>query len=207
MLGAWKTVCQCFPHRTFSPHFPPMSTPHRSDSSLHRLRPAPAPAAGELAAGSVPCTRRTLLGALFGFGFSTLGMGAAAWVALREGAPTAPIPTAAGAVADADREAALAAWLAKPRLPEWRAAGDATADAILTSLERGRGMLVRYWGGTTPGETRRISPGLVFRLEEGGPLYVSAYCHERGATRTFRLGRLELLDGLEAAAPPSPGTA
>lgn len=184
-----------------------MSTPLRPDSSLHRLRPAPAAAAAELPAGPAPCTRRTLLGALFGFGFSTLGMGAAAWVALRGNDSEAPAFTAAGVAADADREASLAAWLAKPRLPEWRGAGDATAGAILTSLERGRGLLVRYWGGTTPGETRRISPGLVFRLEEGGPLYVSAYCHERGATRTFHLGRLELLDGLEAAAPPPPGVA
>ena len=51
---------------------------------------------------------------------------------------------------------------------------------------------LRYWGGSTPGQRRHISPGVVFQLGGRGPLYVAGYCHLRRAERVFRVDCVEM---------------
>jgi predicted DNA-binding transcriptional regulator YafY len=67
-----------------------------------------------------------------------------------------------------------------------------TAQRLILALLRNEMLPVRYWGGSTPGQERHVSPGVVFQLGGHGPLYVAAYCHLRRAQRVFRVDRVEL---------------
>ena len=68
-----------------------------------------------------------------------------------------------------------------------------TAQRLILAAQRHEMLALRYWGGSTPGAERSVSPGLVFQAGGCGPLYVSGYCHLRRQERVFRVERVELL--------------
>jgi len=69
-----------------------------------------------------------------------------------------------------------------------------TAQRLIVAALRHEMLTLRYWGGSTPGATRRVSPGLVFQAGGYGPLYVSGYCHLRRQERVFRVDRVEFTE-------------
>lgn len=68
-----------------------------------------------------------------------------------------------------------------------------TAQRLILAAQRHEMLAFRYWGGSTPGVARIVSPGLVFQASGCGPLFVSGYCHLRRQERVFRVERVELL--------------
>ncbi len=88
-----------------------------------------------------------------------------------------------------------------PWLADWRQARRVkvresvhpVAQRLILAASRHELMVLRYWGGSTPGRERYISPLVVFQLDGSGSLYLSAFCHLRRAERVFNLGRMELL--------------
>jgi hypothetical protein len=87
----------------------------------------------------------------------------------------------------------LAHWRQLPRHPHWDICDSAAASFIDAAL-RGETIEFYYDGGATPGQRRKISPGLIFSVEDGGELYVSGYCHERQEERVFRLDRITMVN-------------
>lgn len=130
--------------------------------------------------------------------------------------PDAPSGTVAGAgIASASLPPSwLEAWQRLPMQPvisESDLATDLdhrcrkTALGILPCLGQGETLRFRYFGGSEPGSTRAVLPVLLFRkldpdlahladsdAASQGPLYLLAHCQTRSATRTFRVGRMEL---------------
>lgn len=87
-------------------------------------------------------------------------------------------------------------WLADWRQFHWVPLFESvhpTAQRLILAVQRHEMLALRYWGGSTPGVARRVSPGLVFQAGGCGPLYVSGYCHLRRQERVFRVERVELL--------------
>lgn len=68
-----------------------------------------------------------------------------------------------------------------------------TAQRLILAAQRHEMLALRYWGGSTPGVVRNVSPELVFQAGGCGPLYVSGYCHLRRQERVFRVERVEIL--------------
>jgi hypothetical protein len=68
-----------------------------------------------------------------------------------------------------------------------------TAQRLILAAQRHEMLAFRYWGGSTPGAARIVSPGLVFQAGGCGPLFISGYCHLRRQERVFRVERMELL--------------
>ena len=89
----------------------------------------------------------------------------------------------------------------RPGLADWRQVHwvllfesvHPTAQRLIVAALRHEMLTLRYWGGSTPGAERRVSPGLVFQAGGFGPLYVAGYCHLRRQERVFRVDRVELL--------------
>lgn len=81
-----------------------------------------------------------------------------------------------------------AGWHTLPRRPV-TAATDPAAVAILDAIRRGHPVTLAYSGGSTPGARRTLTPALLFTLDGFPHTYLTAYCHSRQATRTFRLDR------------------
>jgi hypothetical protein len=69
-----------------------------------------------------------------------------------------------------------------------------TAQRLIVAALRHEMLTLRYWGGSTPGVTRHVSPKLVFQAGGYGPLYVSGYCHLRRQERVFRVDRVEFTE-------------
>jgi predicted DNA-binding transcriptional regulator YafY len=87
-------------------------------------------------------------------------------------------------------------WLADWRQAHWVPVTESvhpTAQRLILAAARHEMLTLRYWGGSTPGRIRRVSPTSVFQLGGCGPLYLSGYCHLRRAERVFNVGRVELL--------------
>jgi len=87
-------------------------------------------------------------------------------------------------------------WLGDWRLCHWvplRESVHPTAQRLIVAAQRHEMLSLRYWGGSTPGATRNVSPGLVFQAGGCGPLFFSGYCHLRREERVFRVARVELL--------------
>ena len=79
-------------------------------------------------------------------------------------------------------------WLADWRLLSWVPVYESvhpTAQRLILAALRNEMLPLRYWGGSTPGRERSISPGVVFQLSGRGPLYVAGYCHLRRAEWVF----------------------
>jgi len=68
-----------------------------------------------------------------------------------------------------------------------------TAQRLIVAAARQEMLSLRYWGGSTPGAERQVSPTLVFQVGGFGPLYLCGYCHVRRAERVFRVARVEIL--------------
>src|SRR5262245_36142272 len=86
-------------------------------------------------------------------------------------------------------------WLADWRPLSWVPVYESvhpTAQRLILAALRHEMLPLRYWGGSTPGRERNISPGVVFQLSGRGPLYVAGYCHLRRAERVFRVDRVEI---------------
>jgi len=89
-------------------------------------------------------------------------------------------------------------WLADWRRFQWVPLFESvhpTAQRLIVAVRQQELLTLRYWGGSTPGAPRCVSPRLVFQAGGCGPLYVSGYCHLRRAERVFRVERVELLLG------------
>jgi len=87
-------------------------------------------------------------------------------------------------------------WLGDWRQCHWMPVGESvhpTGQRLLLAVQRHELLALRYWGGSTPGALRTISPGLVFQVGGCGPLYVSGYCHLRRQERVFRVDQVELI--------------
>jgi predicted DNA-binding transcriptional regulator YafY len=82
-------------------------------------------------------------------------------------------------------------WLSRPRIPVLESE-DPLVQACVAAMLRKERLEMVYLGGSSPGTRRIISPGLVFRLEDSGPVYMSGYCHFRREERTFRVDRMKL---------------
>lgn len=85
----------------------------------------------------------------------------------------------------------LADWRQAQRVPVFESVHP-TAQRLILAAMRHEMVVLRYWGGSNPGQERCISPAQVFQLNGSGPLYLSAYCHLRRAERVFNVGRVEL---------------
>jgi hypothetical protein len=86
-------------------------------------------------------------------------------------------------------EGALIQWLLMPRIPVLASADPVVRCFIAAALARRKVEFI-YFGGSTPGTRRLVSPGLVFRVAAIGPVYVSGFCHLRQEERVFRLDRV-----------------
>jgi len=90
----------------------------------------------------------------------------------------------------------LGPWLGDWRQCHWVPVYESvhpTAQRLILATLRHELLTFRYWGGSTPGAERRVSPGLVFQAGGFGPLYMAGYCHLRRQERVFRVDRVELL--------------
>jgi predicted DNA-binding transcriptional regulator YafY len=86
-------------------------------------------------------------------------------------------------------------WLADWRRVRWMPVYESvhpTAQRLILAAMRNEKILLRYWGGNTPGRLRSVSPGVVFQVCGRGPLYVAGYCHLRRAERVFRVDRVKI---------------
>lgn len=86
----------------------------------------------------------------------------------------------------------LADWREVKRVPVFVSVHP-TAQRLIVAAGRQEMLPLRYWGGSTPGAERKVSPTLVFQIGGYGPLYLCGYCHVRRAERVFRVERVELL--------------
>ena len=50
---------------------------------------------------------------------------------------------------------------------------------------------IRYWDGSMPGQTRRVTPATEFTVVGSTGIYVDGDCHLRAERRVFRLDRVE----------------
>ena len=99
-----------------------------------------------------------------------------------------------------DRSSRRGPWLADWRQSKLVPVYDSvhpTAQRLILAALRNEMLSLRYWGGSTPGQERYISPRLVFQLSGRGPLYVAGYCHLRRAERVFRVDHVEIATGEE----------
>lgn len=85
----------------------------------------------------------------------------------------------------------LEKWKQAPRVPI-RESDDALTRKLLAVMENGKEIRFQYWGGTHPGETRRVSPGLLFECEGFPNAYLSGFCHQRQAERVFQIELIQL---------------
>jgi predicted DNA-binding transcriptional regulator YafY len=90
---------------------------------------------------------------------------------------------------------ALAEWLALPRIPVL-ASEDPVVVSMINAMLARRNVEFVYYGGSSPGSRRLVSPGLVFALDEWSSIYVAGYCHTRQEERVFRCDRIMPLEML-----------
>jgi len=64
---------------------------------------------------------------------------------------------------------------------------------IKAALESGRWLDIKYFGGSTPGQRRKIKPLELFRVENYPDIYLRAFCAHRNEERTFRMDRLSVV--------------
>ncbi|MFV0416753.1 MAG: WYL domain-containing protein [Chthoniobacterales bacterium] len=137
------------------------------------------------------CNRRSFLGK--SISFLTLGTATLyglPW--LRAQSPTAPsTPPLAALINPVPIPEWLDKWQSAARQPV-RSSLDPLINHLLYAAENEQKIAINYEGGSHFGETRRISPGLIFRCEGYSGTWVDAYCHTREAQRTFAIERIRL---------------
>lgn len=82
-------------------------------------------------------------------------------------------------------------WARAERLPVLLASESPVAEFIQAQLRR-KPIRFAYWGGSAPGEIRRVLVTEVFQLFEDGPVYSEGFCFKRKSERVFRLDRVTL---------------
>ena len=110
------------------------------------------------------------------------------------------LPQKAGAVVPVKILPSKAAW---PHLDPWlwkwlRASRTPVLDTLDPVVEFMIGAVLnqqpiefKYWGGSEPGQLRRVTPSLVFQIEGRGPMYLAGYCHARQQQRIFQVEKME----------------
>jgi len=93
-------------------------------------------------------------------------------------------------------EDALSRWRAAVRRPVVEGEG-AELRRLAEAVRRGRRVRFCYWGGNESGERREIAPGMLYTVDGFEGVYLSGYCHTRGAERTFLVARMQ---GIEVSA-------
>jgi len=83
----------------------------------------------------------------------------------------------------------LDVWLNEPRNPVG-SSGDPVTARLLQAVSLSETLPIRYFGGSEPGQERRIKPLEVF--ERADMMYVEAYCEARNETRCFKICRIEI---------------
>jgi len=88
----------------------------------------------------------------------------------------------------------------KKQLEEWKKANRYSiseshtscpiAKKLIKACEEEADIEITYYGGTTPGMSRTISPRRLFRVSGYDFIYVEAYCYKRQEYRTFRTDRI-----------------
>lgn len=84
----------------------------------------------------------------------------------------------------------LAAWQAAEREPVLFSDEPHVWRMLAAAWQRGT-VEFRYWGGSMPGQTRRVTPATVFTVVGSTGIYVEGDCHLRAERRIFRLDRVE----------------
>lgn len=84
----------------------------------------------------------------------------------------------------------LAAWQTAERAPVYFSDNPHIWRMLAAAWQRGT-IEFRYWGGTTPGAWRRVTPEAVFTVRGYAGIYVVGECQLRSEQRTFRLDRVE----------------
>jgi predicted DNA-binding transcriptional regulator YafY len=83
-------------------------------------------------------------------------------------------------------------WHSLPRVPV-RESENGLVQALIAAVKAREKFEFAYMGGSSPGEIRRISPGLVFMLEDYPHVYVMGYCYRRRQERVFRVDRMQVV--------------
>ena len=83
-------------------------------------------------------------------------------------------------------------WKKEPRFPQWHPESF-KAKVLVAAIRNNHPITFCYHGGSTPGAKRTIHPAEVFTVGRGDDLYVSGWCMNQQAHRTFRMDRIELL--------------
>lgn len=100
---------------------------------------------------------------------------------------------------ESSRVPPVAPWTDDPELlARWRQAqrrlvlesSDATVSRLLQAIHAGERIDVRYSAVSDAGALRALTPGAVFTVEGYPEVYLSAFCHERQAIRTFAVSRM-----------------
>jgi len=65
---------------------------------------------------------------------------------------------------------------------------------VKAAAEAGDWLDIAYFGGSTPGDKRRIRPLQFYGVEGYSDVYVRAFCDTRGEERSFRLDRIAVVD-------------
>ncbi len=85
----------------------------------------------------------------------------------------------------------LEAWRRASRQPVWESA-DPRAAAVLAGWRGGEAIRFLYVDQSNARTSRVVSPGLLFTVAGFSGLYLSGFCHLRGAERAFLLDRMRL---------------
>jgi predicted DNA-binding transcriptional regulator YafY len=85
----------------------------------------------------------------------------------------------------------LQKWQQAPRVPILVSADEKTT-RLLTAIRAGNSLMVRYFGGSTPGRQRLISPAALYKVQGFSSPYLTAHCHTKNQPRHFRLDLLEV---------------
>ena len=64
------------------------------------------------------------------------------------------------------------------------------AKKLIKAFEEEADIEIIYYGGTTPGRSRTISPRRLFRVSGYDFIYVEAFCYKRQEFRIFRTDRI-----------------
>ncbi|MGO8701191.1 MAG: WYL domain-containing protein [Limisphaerales bacterium] len=83
-------------------------------------------------------------------------------------------------------------WLALPRNPIF-ASEDPLTRMLIEAMLKNEPVEFIYVGGSKPGSPRLVNVSLVFQHEPQGRIYISGYCRERAAIRTFALDLIMLI--------------
>ena len=83
-------------------------------------------------------------------------------------------------------------WLTRPRNPVL-ASETPIVNMFIEGMLKGDPVPFIYMGGSIPGAPRSVHVSLVFQHEPKGRIYITGYCPERSANRTFALNMIMVI--------------